>query len=268
MDRSVTPRVRSRLLRLPKAGKTEDEYEDAWAIAEQRGLYVVTDGASDSAYAGLWAQLLARRFADGLQEASDPPTWRAWIAPACAEWERTVRAQPVPWYLEPKIREGAFATSVALMLPPPVEDGSQHWGAVAVGDACVFHLSTTGDEPAVQACFPVSAPADFGLHPLALSSNPSCNEEVWTQIAATGGACAPGDIFALASDAMAHWLLGAAPGDGRWARVLGWLETEDATDFEQLVSEEREAGRMHNDDMTILLAQLIPQPQPAHPWDV
>src|SRR6476646_4654804 len=129
MDSSVTPRVRTRLLTLPKAGKTDAEYEDAWAIEENRGLYVVTDGASDSAYAGLWAQLLARRFAAGLPEASDPPPRRGWIAPACAEWERTVRAQPVPWYLGSKTREGAFATSVALMRRPPVEDGSQHWGA-------------------------------------------------------------------------------------------------------------------------------------------
>ena len=50
---------------LPKAGNTEDEYEDALSPKKTQGKlerkfprFAVADGATESSFSGLWAQLL------------------------------------------------------------------------------------------------------------------------------------------------------------------------------------------------------------------
>src|SRR6267378_47866 len=53
------------VFRLPKAGSTQAEYEDAVAWSRRRGRFAVADGASASAFARLWAQLLVQAYVGG-----------------------------------------------------------------------------------------------------------------------------------------------------------------------------------------------------------
>ena len=48
--------------RLPKRGHSADEYEDAYAANPYVGRFAVADGASESSFAALWAQLLVNGF--------------------------------------------------------------------------------------------------------------------------------------------------------------------------------------------------------------
>src|SRR4051812_29570559 len=60
--------IRADLLWLPKAGNSVEEYEDAWATSpddeSSPGQFVcaVTDGATETSFAGLWARLLAEAY--------------------------------------------------------------------------------------------------------------------------------------------------------------------------------------------------------------
>ncbi len=263
-DRPPTrPISRMRVFTLPKDGKTAAENEDACACATRSGadVYVVADGASDSVFSGLWAQMLAQRLAQEVPSRNDAPTWRTWIEAVQQEWERTVRADPVPWYVEPKIREGAFATCVVLIVQPPNNgSGSARWGAVAVGDSCLFHVQAgdNGGRPeASQAArgFPISDSAGFGLNPLALSSNSASNEAVWPAVAVAGGVWWPGDSFVLATDALAHWITQEIVPTGDWDRLLSLLHSSDDQAFEALMRAEWQRGTLRNDDITLLLVQ-------------
>ncbi len=257
------PISHSRVFTLPKDGKTADEYEDACACATRPGadVYVVADGASDSVFSGLWAQMLAHRLAHNVPQRNDAPTWRNWIEEVQQEWERTVRADPVPWYVEPKIREGAFATCVALIVQRPSKGStSARWGAVAVGDSCLFHVqvATNGTPAALSPAgrgFPISDPAAFGLNPLALSSNPASNESVWPAVAVAGDVWHFGDSFVLATDALAHWITQEIVPTGDWNRLLSLLHTSDDQAFEALMRAEWERGTLRNDDITLILIQ-------------
>jgi hypothetical protein len=259
-----TQTSQSRLFQLPKEGKTEAEYEDACAIREaDKAIYVMTDGASDSVFAGLWAQIVADRFAQNdLPNRNDAVSWRAWIDPAQQEWERTVRADPVPWYVEPKIREGAFATCVALVIQPARGGHPTRWGAVALGDSCLFHIPAEGEpsrEPSPAATgFPISNPEEFGLNPLALSSNPAANELAWEQVAVTGGIWQPGDRFVLATDALAHWIITQIIPTGDWDRLWSLWHTAGNGAFAELMHSELASGTLRNDDWTLLLVQTSP----------
>lgn len=248
-----------RLFKLPKEGKTDEEYEDACAMDEEAGIYVVTDGASDSAFSRLWAHLLAQRFIEALPPESGAPAWRTWIAPAQDKWQATVRATPVPWYVESKIRQGAFATCVALILRAGSEGGTAgQWAGLAVGDSCLFHVQDSAagamaaDSRAARG-WPISDPQDFNLHPLALSSNPASNETVWPEVAIAAGTWHPGDSFILASDATAEWIMHEFVPDHAWERLLQLLDTEGDAAFGQLVADARAGGRLRNDDLTLLI---------------
>src|SRR5262245_4614002 len=113
--------LRWRGFRLPKRGNTPDEYEDALAGDPAAGRFAVADGASESAFAGEWARLLA----EGFVRAAGP--WEGWLPGARARWAAEAGGRPMAWYEEAKFQEGAFATLLGL------HAGRRRWHAWAVG---------------------------------------------------------------------------------------------------------------------------------------
>src|SRR3954471_6828632 len=95
---------RWRALRLPKRGHTPEEYEDAFAADPAAGRFAVADGASESAFAGEWARLLAEPYV----AASGPGT--GWLEGARDRWVAALAGRELPWYLEEKFEQGAYAT--------------------------------------------------------------------------------------------------------------------------------------------------------------
>ena len=57
----TAPRT-ARGFRLARRGLSADECEDAWAVDAESIRVAVADGATESAYAGLWARLLVEEF--------------------------------------------------------------------------------------------------------------------------------------------------------------------------------------------------------------
>src|SRR4051794_41014129 len=109
------PPLRWRALRLPKSDHTAEEYEDAWAADPAAGRFAVADGASESAFAGLWARLLA----EGFVAARRPRAFAGWRGGPRRRWAAGVMGLELPWYGEMKRAEGAFATLLGLALRPP-----------------------------------------------------------------------------------------------------------------------------------------------------
>ncbi len=97
---------RWRVLSLHKHGGTADEYEDGWAADTDRGRFAVADGASESAFAGLWARLLAQSFI----AAARPYDLSGWLSEARRRWSEEMMGLELPWYAEMKREQGAFAT--------------------------------------------------------------------------------------------------------------------------------------------------------------
>ena len=134
----------------PKSGNRPDECEDA-----SRAVYplrignggsaparvVVADGASESAFARPWAQILAQSFVDRPPDLSKfgYPGLEQWLAPGQEEWRRAVPWDRIPWHGEAKARSGAAATLLGLTISRiPGEPRRLAWQTVAVGDSCLF----------------------------------------------------------------------------------------------------------------------------------
>lgn len=222
--------LRARTFSAPKSGHTAEEYEDAAAgpAAAPDGTtrLALADGATESAFAGLWAQTLVASFV--APESAVPETFGEFLHRARRAFGEAIaeREAGLSWYASAKAEEGAHAAFLGLVLYPDFA-----WRAVAVGDCCLLHFR---DGARLEA-WPISDPTAFGHRPDLVTSRYEDSHAPIT----TSGQWAGDDRLILASDALAAYLLAldAIP--------------EDFGDFDAFVAGAREAG-MRNDDVTLV----------------
>ena len=261
---------------LPKAGNTAEEYEDAFAFELESSRIALSDGATESSFADLWAQSLSRAFAAGKADEQD---FDRWLEPLQAEWQASVPWNRLPWFAEEKARNGAFATLLGLDLlpaapevapppiprppslwerlwrrkkespPPPPLPPTPRWRAVAVGDTCLFQIRND----ALVYSFPHDRSDQFNSRPLLLSSNPSWNHTVRQGVKNAESIRSGEDWFLLATDALSHWFLKQYELRRKpWNRLL---EIRSQQDFQCFVEDARREGLMKNDDTTLIVAR-------------
>ncbi len=242
----------------PKRGNAESEYEDAYfpeRACQRQDLSefrcAVADGASESAFSREWARLLVRRYHH--QRVSLKLLQRSWL--------RRVTRQPVPWYLEEKIRRGAYATLVGLSIrdPDPSQPCGGSWQSTAVGDSCLFHVR---DEELLTVA-PITRSDDFNNHPHLVSTDSSASFGLdQSRIKVARGEWLPSDVFYLLTDALAEWTLSEhEAGRPPWPtfRRLGKGDDAGATgqrSFATLVANLRQNSGLHNDDVTLLRVEV------------
>ena len=233
-----------RPFRVPKSEHGLDECQDAAAIDVPRGRFAVADGASESAQSGLWARLLVDAFVRG-----DGGPWPGWIAPLQKVWADSVRVsdgETLPWFLEGRYRDGAFATFLGLWLDGP------HWKAVAVGDSCLFHVR----ESRLVASYPLEHSSQFDSTPWLIGSRASPDDVPARQAHHFAGSWRAGDRLFLMTDALACWFMKSAEdGDEPWQAVERLLPQSDRT-FADWVNLLRTAKVLKNDDTTLVAVCL------------
>lgn len=231
-DASEGTVFRGVLLRRPKAGHRPDEYEDAAACTEAAAYpfrAAVADGATESAFARLWAERLVDRYVEAGGWTPLAPLQQAW------QDEVAPRAASLPWYAAAKAEQGAYAAALGCTWHP-----GGRWTARAVGDCCLFHLRG-GRE---QLRWPVEAPEAFDHHPALLPSRPHVLVPPTRE---REGGWQAGDAFVLATDALAAWLMRVGP-----ERAL----TLDPAGFRSAVAAARADGTLRNDDVTLAVVTI------------
>jgi len=280
--------VSARAFWLPKAGHRMEEYEDAyWPLTAsdptpaadipskqiQVARYAVADGATETSFSRLWANILVRAFGTGglVPDSEDTDGTRQGegdlarrLHPLQEAWQAALTGKSLPWYAEEKAQLGAFSALLGLTLwDGNTEDGRRYRG-VAIGDSCLFHVR----DDALISAFPLQRSTDFNSRPALLSSNPARNDELAGLITARTGSWQPGDVFYLLTDALACWILrrceearqqdeeGARQQGGKvdspWPMLRRLTDQEDQEAFIRLVEEARAAETMRNDDVTLL----------------
>ncbi len=230
---------------LQKSGNARAEYEDAYApiqaTDDERGEFrcAVADGATETSFSGLWAQLLVDAYVDqrlahvnAQTIASIAPLWHQEIAARTA-------TKPLPWYALEKLERGAFSSLIGLSIRP---DGQ--WRALCVGDSCLFHVRP---RQAIRA-LPYHLPEQFTNHPLLISTG--ANPGIVVQKAR--GQWKTGDYFLLMTDALAHFFLSQ-----RSLRAQLLAPTLDQAGFEQLIEAARGDRICRNDDVTFVKIAVL-----------
>ena len=245
---------------LPKAGNAAEEYEDAYRACYPCGSkdgrtarMAVSDGASESAFAREWANTLTAAFVTRLLKLDSltEDALREWLAPAQKEWHKRVPWGEIPWHGEAKARAGAFATLLGVTVAAESEDTPRLcWNAMAVGDSCLFIVR----DDSLHTAFPLEDPSLFDNNPSLICSNPAGTDGLWQRAERAGGECEAGDLFLLASDALARWLLVEnAAGRKPWETLMSL----DEDHWPGWVQEQRDGSLMGNDDMTLLATAVV-----------
>lgn len=237
----------------PKAGNRMDEYEDASGVANSvRTLntrIAVTDGASESAFAGRWAQILANAFVGGSLDLSNPSEQdlTEWLQPCEQKWNLSVPWDRIPWHGEAKARFGALATLLAVTVDlVPNSRGELTWHALSVGDCCLFIIRHNE----LYVSFPLDSSGQLNNTPPLICSNPSNNRGLWSTAARQHGELRSGDVLILTTDAVAGWILDRSEaGDKPWDTLLSLT----ATEWEGWVQKRRAERSLKNDDTTAII---------------
>ncbi|HMG74622.1 MAG TPA: protein phosphatase 2C domain-containing protein [Pyrinomonadaceae bacterium] len=241
--------IRSEVSYVPKAGNTEEEYEDAfWPPVDldqqlQTLKFAIADGATETSFASVWARLLVKaycstKFNHRLKSGD--------LADLRLQWATAVSSESLPWYAEEKLRFGAFSSLLGVTLHKR-RDGSAGWRAIAVGDSCLFHIHNNR----LTAAFPLDRSEAFNSRPVLLSSNRNYEELESSNIATITGELHVEDALYLMTDALACWFLTLVEaGKEPWKLKRTGL-------FERWIKSLREEKKIRNDDVTLVRIECI-----------
>jgi Fe-S cluster biogenesis protein NfuA len=240
-----------REFKIQKLGNEPQHWEDGYALNATCGVAVVADGASEGIFCRVWADILCRTFLDVQPQSLDQ---LAEFTTQCrAEWKRAIDYHNLKWSAQNKVdATGAAATLCGLTLGPAAANGSRPWRCLAVGDAVLFRVRN--GKPWLS--FPIVTRGQLDSAPDLLRTLPR-NGAIPAILAE--GRCLPGDLFLLATDAMAGHLLTLTEALDRYATMTDqdWLAEID---------ELRTESKMVNDDCTLLVlrvpAKLEVEPMP------
>ncbi len=230
-------RLAWRTFHTPKAGYTADEYEDAFAADPQQGRFAIADGASESAFADAWAQIVVSAFVQ------TPGPWSGWLDSARERWCSQVQQRELSWYAEAKFEFGAYAAVLGIAF------NNGRWLARAVGDCCLFQIRAGR----LLRTFPIRHSADFGNRPSLLGSRSRQSAQPRARRIRMKGDMGPQDVVLLMTDALGEWFLKQVEQGRRpWNDLQAILTDEQ---FREFTTQLREATELRNDDVTVALIQ-------------
>lgn len=250
---------------MAKDGNSAEEYEDATGSSSEGRRFAIADGATQTSFADRWSQILALEFI--MNPPADEPAparWKNWLQPLQEAWSLGIPWEKLPWFALEKAQAGACTTLLALEFIPNSIGGEpskttfwqrlmgvrnkpgMKWRAEAVGDSCLFHIR----HGRLVQSFPLSRPSQFNHSPMLITTNPEQNGLVCNHLKSIAGDCCPGDQFLLMTDALAKWFLGRhVVGEKPWTHLAG---LHDDVAFKDFIFAERDAGRIDNDDTTLI----------------
>lgn len=258
--REPLPRFSAHALWAPKLGDDEAEWEDAFAYDERLGLAAVADGASEGIFSRAWSSLLCNSLVTEPVNLADGEAVAGRLARLRASWLRDIDYPSRRYTQQAKVDQiGAAATLLLLQVDAtPDEPAGEvsgreglRWRAWAIGDSCLFHVR----DGQLLTTFPIESVTDFGLAPPLVRTRagiatPAPMESL--------GDCRHGDLFLLATDAVAQSLLhqvesGVPPDWERFGRL-------DLPTWRSEIDAARNVRRIVNDDSTLLCLRVTSTP--------
>ncbi len=241
---------------LPKHGSSSAEYEDAFYPQDVTNLEkrifrcAVADGATETSFSNIWAQLLSKAYVDNDID----------LDILAGKWKQQTARTDQPWYVEEKLASGAFAALVGLTIRASKDrrESSGTWVSTAVGDSCLFHVR----KKELILSYPLDRWQQFNSSPSLLSSNMQNNsEELMAKLSETfEEEWRSGDIFYLMSDAIACWFLRRQDEMEDAVEQVSKLKSIEAVtelvDTERRHKDEEDRVWMRNDDVTLMRIQV------------
>jgi hypothetical protein len=240
---------------IAKVGNSENENEDnilAPSIIELESesiiKFAISDGATESLFSKEWSDLLVSCYKDKPFDLNNLPLTINAISEA---WKSRTSSIDLPWYTEQKMENGAFATFLGITLN--LEE--QTFNSVSIGDCTLFQVRSN---KLIQS-FPLTSYEDFGNTPSMFATNSKFQTDFSKSVKYLNGLVESGDLFILASDALAMWIFKSLhQGERPWLNLLNLLNYEDyQTDFKNWAFNKIKDKEMKNDDISVILINIL-----------
>jgi hypothetical protein len=265
----VIPRnTRARLFILTKSNDMLENCEDACAISSDETRFALCDGVSASKFARPWARLLALQWITQPSSAFDVEALDAWLKEPRRRWldwvndtwfskinERN-RSMGRVEFTQAEVKkftdQGASATFLGLTIDKAIST----WSAIAVGDTCLFHFFHADGGAWNYEGFPLKQSSDFTDGPASITTRPHSAALAASHLVSMGGGYIAGDIFVMATDALAMWLFRQLEQKQLESIITLLGQMEQGTDdevFAKLVEQQRAEKRLTDDDTTLII---------------
>ncbi len=252
--------IQVRTFWLPKAGNSNEDYEDAWCAEDVKRAdsnlvrFAVADGATEASFSALWANLLVKAYSSGQVDAASLDNQ---LPNLQALWLKDVGQKVLPWYAEEKLRSGAFATLLGITFRH-AESRSDRGSYVvtAIGDSCFFQIRAGK----LSDSFPLCRSEQFSSHPMLLSSLPGNNQFLSETEVQDVGDWETGDVIYLMTDALACWFLAESESGIEDHDIFATIDSQEA--FGKFISAlrtmktDRGEPKLKNDDVTLIRCKI------------
>ncbi len=243
---------------VPKHVEYPESNEDRFGTDDERQLYAVSDGASESYNSLLWAKILVESWL------ADPPkrnVW-AWLQKAVSDYEEQSHRETMSWSEEAAYKRGSFAS---LLVVESVR--GTHVRVIAVGDTTALYVK----EGKIVKSFPYENAEQFLDRPHLISTILQCNRNPFLLQGVSAfrrqerdGPChvywdihdSDDASLVCVTDAVAEWLL-RDHSDNHGQRLKAILDLRSDNDYwVELVEKERSTGALRRDDSTVILLEF------------
>jgi hypothetical protein len=229
---------------VPKNLSERDINEDAASYDLDRGIFAISDGASESFDSRSWARLLVSRF---IQE---PAVNAEWVEAARVRYDVGWDFNAMSWSHQAAFELGSFAT----LLGAEWREHSHELEIFAVGDSLAVHFDASGQ----WTSHPYHLAEQFDERPRLLSTKAPANAFVSsgtfnTESCAVWHLTQKSLVF-LMTDALGQWLL--TEPDSIKSRADLLLSANDEAAFAEFVREQRRLGSMRVDDTTLMVLAI------------
>ena len=248
--------------RTHKEAETREDCQDAYSIQSRRGRYAIADGATQSFYPAQWAKLLVEHFCEDTdflnRNILTQHEWSKWVEPIQQRWYEEIQ-QEVKKHQEHFIRnrfsmkESAVSTFVGIEFEDDLSEKKRlAWKVMIVGDSCLFQISENTFHS-----YLMKRSSDFSNQPEYFASFAKDNKYKPEFL---HGNAKKGDVFLLATDALAKWILKAKErGQEYWQKfwnTLSLIHTQ--ADFERFIENIRQDPQipLENDDTTLIIISV------------
>lgn len=245
-------------------GPSTLENDDAFYAASNKGFFALCDGASQSKYSRPWGALLGQQWCE--QPLLNPRDVDNWLRKPRKNWESWVKGtlkQKLNIFAKDTgnsvedtdhiLEMGAATTFLGLSL---LGGRKAEWHATALGNTCLFIFSN--NQYQYREYF--QSPRAYSLDgkPVLINSADRNMEQLATKFEVAEGRLNAGDIFIMATQPLAQWIL-PPPSNGKggnadqkqreWSkRVSDLLLLNSQADFENYVRQlPRKSGVLAED---------------------
>lgn len=238
--------VEIRRFQIPKEGLTEAECEDKSALSSlgKELRVAVADGATESLFSDIWAELIVNSYVDLGAELFNPSSLKSLSQTFFHKASKLISEMPDTrhWFMYEKLERGSHVTFVAADFCD-----SETMQVLAVGDSCIFWRNR---EDGNMEMLPELSAEDFGVFPASI-----CNlEKTWQNLEPKilkKEIRLHNDFQAiLCTDALACWLVKELQKDPLvWEKLF---ELSDSNSFAQFIETLRSQKEIRNDDVTLV----------------